>query len=146
MDPKIQDFLQAKHLAVVGVSRSPQKFGTAVYTELKARGFDVYGVNPNMDTINGDPCYKSLTELAGRIDGAVICLHPQQAAAVIREAAAAGITRIWVQQGAQSLETAKAAREAGVTPIEGKCILMYAGQVNSVHAFHRFFARVFGQY
>ncbi len=146
MDPKVQDFLQAKRLAVVGVSRSPQKFGSAIYTELKARGFEVYGVNPNMDAIDGDRCYKSLTELAGKVDGAVICLHPQQTAEVIREAAAAGITRIWVQQGAQSLETVKAAREAGVTPVEGKCILMYAGEVKSVHAFHRFFARVFGQY
>ena len=32
MDAKIQAFIQAKRLAVVGVSRSAQKFGTAIYT------------------------------------------------------------------------------------------------------------------
>lgn len=146
MDPKIQDFIQSKRLAVVGVSRSSQKFGTAIYTELKTRGFDVYAVNPNMDTINGDKCYHTLGELAGQVDGAVICLPPHKAAPVIREAAAAGIRRLWLQQGAQSAETEQAAREAGVSPVTGKCILMYAGEVKSVHAFHRFFARLFGQY
>ncbi len=146
MDQYTQDFLQAKRLAVVGVSRTPAKFCNTIYTELKARGFDVYGVNPQMDTIASDKCYASLTELAGKVDGAVICVAPQKAAEVIREAAAAGITKIWLQQGAQSLETAKAAREAGVTPVEGKCILMYAGKVTSFHAFHKFFATLLGQY
>lgn len=146
MDPKIQDFIQAKRLAVVGVSRSAQKFGNAIYTELKARGFEVFGVNPNMDTIAGDKCYASIAELAGKVDGVVICLPPQKATGVIREAAAAGITKIWLQQGSQSLETSKTAREVGVTPVEGKCILMYAGEAKSIHGFHKFIAKVFGQY
>ncbi|HWQ45888.1 MAG TPA: CoA-binding protein [Longilinea sp.] len=146
MEQKVQDFLQAKRLAVVGVSHNPQKFGSAIYTDLKGRGFEVYGVNPTLDTIDGDKCYASLTELTGKVDGVVISVPPQKAAQAIREAAAAGITKVWLQQGAQSLETTKVAREVGVTPVEGKCILMYAGEVKSIHAFHRFFAKLFGQY
>jgi hypothetical protein len=30
--------------------------------------------------------------------------------------------------------------------VEGKCILMYAGEVGSIHNFHKFVAKVFGQY
>jgi predicted CoA-binding protein len=146
MDQLTQDFLQLKRLAIVGVSRSPAKFGNTIYTELKVRGFDVYGVNPQMDAIAGDKCYANLSELAGKVDGVVICLPPQKAADVVKEAAAAGIKKVWLQQGSQSLETAKAAREAGVTPVEGKCILMYAGKVTSFHAFHKFFATLLGQY
>lgn len=146
MDQNIQDFLQAKRLAVVGVSRSEQKFGSAIYTELKTRGFEVFGVNPQLDVIAGDKCYATISELAGKVDGAVICLPPGKAAGVIREAAAAGVKKIWLQQGSQSIETSKAAREAGVKPVEGKCILMYAGEVKSFHAFHKFVAKVIGQY
>jgi predicted CoA-binding protein len=146
MDQKIQDFVQSKRLAVVGVSRSEKKFGSAIYTELKDRGFEVFGVNPHMDTIAGDKCYASISELAGKVDGVVICLPPQKASGVIREAAAAGIKKIWLQQGSQSLETTKVAREVGVTPVEGKCILMYAGEVKSFHGFHKFIAKLFGQY
>ncbi len=146
MDPKAQEFVQAKRLAVAGVSRNPQKFGTAIYTELKARGFEVYGINPQMDTIAGDKCYASVADLAGKVDGVVICLPPQKAAGVLREAAGAGIKNIWLQQGSQSIETKKVAAELGVSPVEGKCILMYAGEVTSIHNFHKFFAKLFGSY
>ncbi|MBN1265034.1 MAG: CoA-binding protein [Anaerolineales bacterium] len=146
MDQNIQEFLKSEKLAVVGVSRSEKKFGSAVYKELKERGIEVFGVNPNMDTIFGDPCYPAVADLADKVDGVVICIPPEKAVVVVSEAAAAGIRRIWLQQGSQSLETRKAASEAGVTPVEGKCILMYAGEVKSIHAFHRFFAKLFGQY
>jgi predicted CoA-binding protein len=146
MDQKIQDFVQTKRLAIVGVSRSPQKFGTAIYTELKERGYEVFGVNPKMDAINGDKCFASVGELAGKADGVVICVPPQKAANVLREAAASGFSKVWLQQGSQSPETQKIAAELGISPVEGKCILMYAGEVKSIHAFHRFFARLFGLY
>jgi predicted CoA-binding protein len=146
MDKKIEEFVQARRLAVVGVSRNKQKFGSAIYTELKQRGFEVYGVNPQMDQIEGDPCYHDLASLAGKVDGVVICVSPQQTASVVRDAAAAGITKIWIQQGAQSVESGKAAKDAGVDPVTGKCILMYAGEANSIHGFHKFVSKVFGQY
>jgi len=146
MDPQVEAFLEARKLAVVGVSRSEKKFGSVIYKELKERGFDVYGVNPQMETVFGDPCFPSIASVAEMVDGVVICIPPQQAAVVVREAADAGLKRIWLQQGSQSLETRKAAEAAGVTPVEGKCIMMYAGEVTSIHAVHRFFARLFGQY
>ncbi len=146
MNQKIQDFVNAKRLAVVGVSRSEQKFGTAIYTELKERGYEVFGVNPQMDEIKGNKCFASLTDLAGKVDGVVVCVSPTKTPQVLREAAAAGITNIWLQQGTSSVEATKTAQELGVSPIEGKCILMYAGEVKSVHAFHKFFAKLLGQY
>ncbi|HEY9076032.1 MAG TPA: CoA-binding protein [Anaerolineaceae bacterium] len=146
MDQKILDFVSSKRLAIVGVSRTAQKSGTSIYTELKNQGYEVFGVNPLMDSLDGDKCYASISELAEKVDGVVICLPPQKAAGVIREASAAGLTKIWLQLGAQSAETRKAASEAGVTPVEGKCILMYAGQAKGVHGFHKFVARLFGQY
>ncbi len=146
MDPKIEEFVQAKRLAVVGVSRNEKKFGTAIYAELKSYGYEVFGVNPEMDQINGDKCFSSVTDLAGKVDGVIICLPPQKSVQVIRDAVAAGINKIWLQQGAQSVEAGKVARELGVTPIEGKCILMYAGKVKSIHGFHKFIAKVIGQY
>jgi predicted CoA-binding protein len=146
MDQKIQEFIQTKRLAVVGVSRNDQKFGTAIYVELKQRGFEVYGVNPQMEQIKGDKCYANLSDIAGKVDGVIVCVPPQKSAEIVREAAAAGIMKVWLQQGAQSVEAAKTARELGITPVEGKCILMYAGEVKSFHGFHKFVAKLIGQY
>jgi predicted CoA-binding protein len=146
MDQKIQDFVSSKRIAVAGVSHSEQKMGTGIYKELKLRGYEVFGVNPRLEIIDGDKCHASLEELAGKVDAVVISVPPQQAALVLRDAAAAGIKKVWLQQGSQSIETGKVAKEVGITPVEGKCILMYAGEVKSIHAFHRFFAKLFGQY
>ena len=146
MDSKIEQFIQAKKIAVVGVSRTKGKFGTAIYDELKTRGFEVYGVNPHMEQIGSDRCYASLSELAGTVDAAVICLRPPSAAQALRDASAAGIQKIWLQQGSQSIETDKTARELGLSPVTGKCILMYAQPVRGYHSIHKFIAQVCGQY
>ncbi len=149
MDQAIQDFMQCKKLAIVGVSRTGgngKKFGNTAHQELKKRGYEMFIVHPEAKEIEGERCYPNLTSLRGMVDGVFICVPPSKAAQVVREAAAAGIKKIWLQQGAQSTEVLAAARELGVKPITGKCILMYASPVRSFHAFHRGFAKLVGQF
>ena len=84
--------------------------------------------------------------LADRAAGDVNSAVRDAAAQALRDAAGAGISKLWLQQGAQSVETAKTARDLGLDPITGKCILMYAGEVKSIHGFHKFINKVLGQY
>jgi len=50
--------LEKKVWAVVGASDNPEKYGNLIYKKLKSRGYRVYPVNPNYETIDGDKCYK----------------------------------------------------------------------------------------
>lgn len=145
MNPAIEDFIQAKRLAIVGVSRSGKKFGNTIYTELKQRGYQLFLIHPEAEEIAGEHCYPDLASVYGQVDGAVICVAPARAVQAVRDAAAAGITRIWLQQGAENNEVTAEADRLGVRLITGKCILMYAQPVKSFHAWHRAFARLFGQ-
>ncbi len=145
MDQTIQDFIQAKNVAVVGVSRSGKKFGNIAYTELKQRGYQVFAVHPEAKEIGGEPCYPNLASLKGRVDSVLISVPSRQAAQALREAAGIGVKQIWLQQGAQSSETAAVARELGLNPITGKCILMYAQPVRGLHTWHRAFNKLVGQ-
>ena len=145
MDKTIQDFIDCKRIAIAGVSRSGSKFGNSIYTELKGRGYEMYIVHPEAQEINGQKCYPNIAALAGKVDGVLICLPPQKAEKALREAAQAGIQHIWIQQGANSPVSDATAKELGIHPVSGKCILMYAQPVNSLHGVHRFFAKVFGQ-
>ncbi len=145
MNQAIQEFIEGKRIAVMGVSRSGKKFGNIAYTELKQRGYQVFIVHPEAKDISGEPCYPSLSALQGQVDGVLICLPPKQAEQALREAASAGMKHIWLQQGAQSPAVLAAARELGVDPIIGKCILMYAQPVQSFHRLHRGFTRLIGQ-
>jgi predicted CoA-binding protein len=145
MNQAIQEFIEGKRIAVLGVSRSGKKFGNIAYTELKQRGYQVFIVHPEAKDISGEPCYPNLSALQGQVDGVLICLPPKQAEQALREAASAGMKHIWLQQGAQSPAVLAAARELGVDPVVGKCILMYAQPVQSFHRLHRGFARLIGQ-
>jgi predicted CoA-binding protein len=141
----VEEFIQCRRIAVVGVSRDPKKFGNAIHKELIARGCRVYGVNPNVKEINGHPCYPDLSALRGEIDGVVICVQPEKASEVLRDAARTGIQNIWLQAGSESAEVLNTAKDLGITPVKGKCILMYMPPVQSFHKFHRFFNRLFGK-
>ncbi|HEY3340502.1 MAG TPA: CoA-binding protein [Anaerolineae bacterium] len=145
MNQAIQEFIEGKRIAILGVSRSGKKFGNIAYTELKQRGYQVFIVHPEAKEIDGEPCYPSLASLKGQVDGVLICVPPLQAEQAVREAAGAGMKHIWLQQGAQSPAVLAAARELGVDPIVGKCILMYAQPVQSFHRVHRVVMKLVGQ-
>jgi len=145
MDQAIEDFINRKNIAVVGVSRNASKFGNLAYKELKERGYQVYAVNPALKEFQGEPCYPDLSALQGKVDGVLLTVHPDQGLAVLEEASRVGIKNIWVQQQADSPALLESGRQLGLNLISGKCILMYAPPVRSFHKFHRVINQVFGK-
>lgn len=141
----VNDFLEQPSLAVVGVSRQPRKFGNYAYKELRQRGYRVYPVHPVAEAIEGDRSYPNLRQLPEAVGGVLIVVPPQQTEQVVREAAAAGIKRVWMQQGAESPAAIQFCRENGISEVHGECILMFAAPVKSFHNVHRWVWRVLGK-
>jgi uncharacterized protein len=141
----VDNFLSCKDIAIVGVSRKGTKFGNAVYKELKKKGINVYGVNPNMEIIEGDKCYKNLMELKGKIDGVVNVVSPTQTGEIVKEAYEIGVKNIWMQQGSESEEAINFCKENGINEVHKECILMFAEPVKSMHSFHRWIWKVLGK-
>jgi hypothetical protein len=145
MKKEVQEFIQGKNFAVVGVSCNKQKFGSAIYTDLKDRGYKVFAVNPVLKEFAGDPCYTNVGAINDKIDGVIVCVPPAKGEQVVKDTHTAGIKNIWLQQGADSPALVKLANELQLNTVAGKCILMYMEPVKSIHAFHRFVAKLFGQ-
>ena len=133
----VKEFLSCKKIAVVGVSRSGKKFGNSVFKELKSKGYEVYPVNPNADEIEGTKSYPDINALKGMIDGAVFVVPPAQTEKLVRDAASAGISRIWLQQGSESKDAIKFCNENGINAVYSECILMYAEPAAFFHRLHR---------
>ena len=72
-------------------------------------------------------------------------LPASKGAAVLGDAAAAGLRNVWVQKGGESPELIHLGEELKLNLVTGKCILMYAQPVRSFHTIHRFIARVSGK-
>jgi uncharacterized protein len=141
----IDAFLALKTIAVVGVSRNKDKFGSAIYRDMKAKGYNMLGINPNMDMIEGDRCYAGLGALPEVPQGVILVIPPMDTLPVIEDAARLGIKNIWIQQGASSPEGETKCRELGLNFVSGECIFMFAEPMESFHKIHRFFNRLFGK-
>ncbi|MDZ7292200.1 MAG: CoA-binding protein [candidate division KSB1 bacterium] len=141
----IEDFVAQRKLAVVGVSRNGKKFGNAAFRALKEKGYCLFPINPNAERIEGDRCYPNLESLPETVDGVLIVVPPAETERVVREAAAAGIRRVWMQQGAESEAAIRFCQANGISAIHGECILMFAQPVVSFHRFHRWVWKVLGK-
>jgi uncharacterized protein len=137
----IDAFLANASIAVVGVSGTGKGFGNAACRALRTKGYRIYPVNWLSPTVDGVRCAAHLKDLKERVNAVLIVVPPKQAVHVVREAAAAGIRHVWLQQGAESAEALRLCDELGLNVIVGECILMFA-QPSGIHAWHRW-ARAF---
>lgn len=144
MDAVIQTIISSSKIAVVGVSA--RKFGGTIYKELKKRGYEVVPIHPKLETFDNDRCYRSLTQIPKDITTAIIAVAPERALSVVNDAALAGVTHLWFQQGKNFCDAEQLAYAKNIKTVSGKCILMYAGPVTGMHALHRFLANLFKKY
>ena len=141
----VDEFVAQEALAVVGVSRDGRGFGNAVVKELVANGYRVHPVHPQAERLQGLPCARDLASLPERVGGVVVVVPPAQTERVVQEAAAAGIRRVWLQQGAESPAAIAWCAENGVDAVHGECILMFLERAGGIHRLHRTLRRWLGR-
>ncbi len=116
-------------IAVVGATDTPWKYGGKIYRDLKAKGFQVRAVNPNRDTVDGDPTYPNLAAVPGEIDIVDVVVPPEIGERIVADAAGIGLTHVWLQPGAESPQVIEQAEAAGLDVIHHQCIMVRAGRV-----------------
>lgn len=124
------EFLGHRRIAVTGVSREPSGHGSnTVYDRLRARGYEVFPVNPNATEINGDQCFPDIGSIPGGVDAVVIATRPERAMATMEECASLDIGHVWMHrsfgEGSVAPEAAAWGRDHGIQVIDGGCPLMF---------------------
>ena len=137
------EFLANKRIAVTGVSRNADGHGSnAVYQRLREKGYQVFAVNPNADTVEGDPCFHDLKSIPGGVGAVVIGTRPETAEATMRECAELGIRHVWMHRsfggGSVSPGATAFGRANGITVIPGGCPLMFEPVSDGAHKAMRF--------
>ena len=148
---KVHDFLAQRRIAVAGVSRNDHHHpaGNLIYHRLKSTGHDVFAVNPNMQTFEGDRCYPDLRSIPGGIDGVVIITRPETTERIVRDCDAAGVRRVWMHQSmAKGSSVSPAAveycREHEISVIAGACPMMFGPGVDFGHRCMRWVIKLSG--
>ncbi len=120
---KEEEMLEKKVWAVVGANSKPEKFGNRIYKKLKAKGYKVYPVSPNYEEIEGDKCYKNLSDLPEIPEVIDMVVSPKRGMAVIEEAATLGIKNIWLQPGTYDGALLKLIEEKELNSVQA-CVLV----------------------
>ena len=121
-----------KKIAVVGLSRDPNKDSYRVTDFLIANGFKVLGVNPFADEDRGIKIYKSLLDipLPERSDIDIVDIFRpssetplivDQAIKIHKEVSKPEV--IWMQEGISHKDAATRARASGMTVVMNQCIM-----------------------
>jgi uncharacterized protein len=142
---EIERFLNSESFAIVGVSRSKKKFGNVLYTEFTKKGKRVYGINHKIDGPKVDDVYKNFNSLPEKVDAAIINIKPQFSLDAVKDAHTHGVNKIWIQQGAQSIEAIQYCQDNGISVINDMCVLMFTDPGHFPHNFHKWVLNLFGK-
>jgi predicted CoA-binding protein len=119
----------ATRIAVVGASNDPAKYGNIIVNNLKAHGYVVLPVNPKEATIAGLPAYRSLAEVPKPVDIVDVVTPPPVTRKVLQEAAAAGVSLVWLQDGSFDDTVLEDVRAAPFRTVHHACIMVVARTV-----------------
>lgn len=120
----IEDFPKLRTWVVVGVSTDQEKYGNKIYRALRDAGYHVYGVNPKLTTIEGDPCYATLEALPTQPDVVDFVVPPAVTEAMVEDCIRLGFKRLWFQPGSESEAAIQKAQAAGLHVVHDACILI----------------------
>ncbi len=135
----VDDFLAQKRIAVAGVSRRRHNAANMIYRKLRKTGYQVFAINPKVETVEGDPCYPDLKSVPEKTDGLVIVTRPEVAEQLVRQCAEVGIPRVWMHRSlgfmgtSVSKQAVEFCRENGMTVIPGGCPMMFCKPVDFAH-------------
>ena len=125
---RIQSFLASPPFAVVGASVDRSKYGNKVLRCYQQHGKEVYPINPRAAEVEGLKAYPSLAALPVQPKAISVITPPAITERVVCEAAAAGVTHIWMQPGAENEAAIRTAESLGLSVIAGgPCLLVVMG-------------------
>lgn len=121
----IADFVNRRRWAVVGASQDRSKFGNRVFRNLRDAGYQVYAVNPKGGEVEGVEAYRALDDLPESPEVIDLVVPPAVTEQVVKEAARLGISRVWMQPGAESEEAIAYCASHGIHVVHGACAMVH---------------------
>ncbi len=114
--------LNARTVAIVGLSASELRASNFVGYYLQRHGYRVIPVNPNEERILGERAYPSLRDVPEQIDVVDVFRDPAAVPDLAREAVEVGAGALWLQFGVISAEGARIAQDGGLDVVMDRCL------------------------
>jgi len=89
----LTSLFEPKSVAVIGASERENSVGSFIFRNILESGFKgkLYAINPKRETVMGQPCYKSVEDIGGRVDLAIIATRPPTVPQIVEQCGRCGI-------------------------------------------------------
>ena len=125
MHRNICDLLKtSKTIAIVGISRFPNRVSREIADYLVKNGFEVVGVNPNRTFMEADGIvvYNSLKEIPFHIDIVNVFRKSEDIPEIIDDVLDINPKSLWLQLGIRNDDAVQAVVERGIEVVQDLCI------------------------
>lgn len=136
---QVQEFLAQKRIAVAGVSSTKPDAANLIYQKLRDNGYEVYAINPKVDTVEGDPCYPDVRSTPQPPEAVVIATTPAAAEQIAHDCVEVGVKHVWMHHSISFLPTSVSdtavayCQQNGIEVIAGGCPMMFVEPVDFGH-------------
>jgi len=123
-DEEIRELLQrSKNVAVVGASDNPERpvYGVSEWL-LDKTDYNVFFVNPRLQTLFGYPVYPTLMDVPEWIDIVDVFRKSDDVPSVLEESITARAKSLWMQLGINNEASVLRGNKAGLDVVENRCI------------------------
>jgi len=117
---------KSKSIAIVGLSRNPDRISREIANYLLLHGFEVVGVNPNDSFKNADGIivYNSLKDIPHHIDIVDVFRKSEDIPSLIDEVISISPNALWLQLGIKNDVAAAKAIKKGILVVQDTCIMV----------------------
>lgn len=122
-DDEIKQIFALKNVAVVGMSKNPEKAAHYVPKYLSEQGYNILPINPTTNEILNKKSYPSVTDVDQPIDIVDVFRPSDQVLPVIQDAIKMKPKVIWLQEGIHNEEAEELARKEGIKVVFNRCML-----------------------
>lgn len=117
---------EVRSIAVIGIKGGETDDAFRVPRYLRSHGYRILPVNPRLDRVLGEPAVGSLGEVSEPVDLVNVFRAPRHLPAHAEEILALRpLPRaVWLQLGVEHPEATRRLRDAGLTVVQERCIMV----------------------
>ncbi len=112
-----------KRVAVIGMSKNPEKDAYSIPEFLMKNGYEVVPVNPTADEILGKKAYKKLGDVPGEVDIVDVFRPSEDVPNYVQDVIEKKPKVFWEQLGIHNAEAEEKIAEEGIRIVYDRCMM-----------------------
>ena len=121
MSSQIDQLLNLKTWAIVGLSNNKERAAFGVAKLLIEKGHTIIPVHPKAETVPGQTSYAKLSDIPVPVDVVDVFVNSDLAGDVVNEAIKIGAKGVWLQLDVIDTAAIERAQEAGLLAVMNHC-------------------------